>query len=607
MKRLILKELSKKATKQVFIKGWIHNIRELGSIVFVILKDRSGKIQIVVENEKDVDILSKLQPGTILYVKGKVQKTDKTKEGVEIIEPKIEYINKVKKAWPIEINKPNLRENIDTILDYRALSLRHEKQAAVFKIQGVMAQAYREFMIENGFKEFFGPAMTASSSEGGTEVFKLDYFGKQATLAQSNQLYKQIMVGVFERVFGMAKWFRAENSNTRRHLTEGMQYEFEMGFIDGLEDIFEKLEGVIRYMLEKTEEKCQEELQLLEIKLTQVPEKEKFPVLHFSKAIKIVEKRTGEDTRNWDDLTPEAERELCAYAREKYNSDYIFIKHFPKGVFYAYKDEKGVFHNFDLLCREAEIVSGGRRVDNYDKLVEAIEKEGMDPKDFKEYLSIFKYGMPPHGGFGLGFERFTMLALGLENIRQATIFPSDPKRVAAQHLPDNGIKGAEKIKKEIKKLFVEADLEFQVLKHKPTPTSKDSAKVRGLDINTGVKSLILKEKKSGKNVLVNVPAHKKLDIKAFERFYIENNKNVKKAKFEFEKPERIKKLYGLEVGGVPPFGEVFGVKTYIDPRIFDTEKSAFNNSDQKESLLCKSADLKKVLKGIIINKYSKID
>jgi nondiscriminating aspartyl-tRNA synthetase len=591
MQRTLIADLKKSIDEKVAIKGWVHNIRIMGnSLGFLTVRDRSGLVQVVIEDKADIEKFKSSQPGSVVYLSGQVAETEKTEQGVEIKEAEIEIVNLVDAPWPLEINKPDLHAHLDTILENRALTLRHPKLSAVFKIQGVMAQAYREYMIKNGFTEFFGPAMTASSSEGGAEIFKLKYFDGEATLAQSNQLYKQIMVGVYERVFGMAKWFRAENSNTRRHLTEGMQYEFEMGFIDSYHEVMDEAAKVIKYMLRQVEEKCRPELELLEVELVKLPSTETFPKITFADALQIHCDRTGEDTSDWDDLSTEAEKELCAYARENFDTDFIFVTNFPKGKFYAYKDEEGVYHNFDLLCREAEIISGGRRVDSYQVLVEEIKKEGMDPDSFSEYLSIFKYGMPPHGGFGLGFERFTMLALGLQNIREASLFPSDPKRVASQALPQVQATGADRIKKEIKQLFVDNDLEFEVVKHEPTPTSDDAAKVRGLALETGVKALILRNKKNGENILVAIPAPKKLNVKALASHY--------SGKLEFEKPERIKEKYGLIVGGVPPLGEVFGLQTFIDEGIFDIEISAFNNADPQESLICKSEDLAKIMDGI---------
>ncbi|MFC1615567.1 aspartate--tRNA(Asn) ligase [Patescibacteria group bacterium] len=438
MKRTLIKELPTKISQEVLVKGFLHSQRTLGKISFLILRDRTGICQITIENPKTIKQISKLHHGTTLEIKGEVIKTEKTELGIELIKPEIKVLNAVLEAMPIEITKPQLELHIDTDLDYRSLTLRHQKYIAIFKIQSVLAQAYREFLISQGFTEFFGPAMTSASSEGGTEVFKLNYFDGQATLAQSNQLYKQIMVGAYERVFGMAKWFRAENSNTRRHLTEGYQYEFEMGFIESFHEVMDMLEAVVRYMIKTISKKCQTELKILGTKLPMMP-KEKFPRIEFSEVKKILSKLVSEETSPWKDMTTEGERELCKYTREKYGSDFVFITNFEKGVFYAYKNEQGVYQNFDLLCREAEIVSGGQRVHDYQQMIVALKEANLKPEDFSEYLAIFKHGMPPHGGFGMGLERSTMLFLGLENIREATIFPSDPKRVAGKSIHKSNI------------------------------------------------------------------------------------------------------------------------------------------------------------------------
>jgi nondiscriminating aspartyl-tRNA synthetase len=593
MERTLNSQLSDKIASKVLVKGWLHNFRLLGKLGFAMLRDRTGLVQVVVDEAKVLDELKALQPGSVLEVEAEVAATDKTELGVELIKPAVKIVNAVTHPWPVEINKPELKANLDTVLENRALTLRHQRNIAIFKIQGEMARAYREYMANQGFTEFFGPAMTASSSEGGAEIFKFDYFGGEATLAQSNQLYKQMMVGVYEGVFAMQKWFRAENSNTRRHLTEGLQYEFELGFIDSIDDVLLHLEGAVSHMINSVAMNCAKELAVLGNNLVKLPEPGKrFPRLKFSETAEILAKRMGEDTSTWDDMSTEAERELCAYAREEYGTDFIIVTNYPKGKFYAYRDETGMIHNFDLLCRDAEIVSGGRRVDNYDKLVAAIKAEGMNPDAFSEYLSIFKYGMPPHGGFGLGFERFTMLALGLDNIREASMFPSDTKRVASQQIQLKKVFGPGAIKRAIKQLFVESGVDFQVLTHEPTPTSEDAAKVRGFELGTGVKALILRNKKTGANLMVAIPADKKLNIKAVEAKYAVKNPG---AKLEFEKPETITERYGLVIGGVPPFGHVFGVETYADKSILDTEVAAFNNAEQTESLLTTSKAIEQTL------------
>jgi len=593
MERTLITELSTKLNKEVKIQGWLYNFRLLGKIGFLIIQDRHGRAQVVIDDEAELKNLKHLQVGSILEVIAIVNSSSKTETGVELISPKVKIINGVSATWPLEINKSELTASLEVILENRALSLRHQKQKAIFEVQAVMAQAYRAHMISKDVQEYFGPVILASSSEGGSEIFKVNYFGQEAILAQSNQLYKQMLIGVYERVFAMSKCFRAENSNTRRHLTEVVQYEFEMGFINDFYDVIDMCEGAVRAMIKAISLNCQIQLSLLGTNLVQIPDSQ-IPRITFAEAMEIITNKTGEDTKNWDDLTTESEKVLCDYARLKYSSDFIFITNYPKGKFYTYKDDTGIYHNFDLLCREAEIVSGGRRVDNYDVLVNSIKTNNLNPDDFKEYLSAFKFGMPPHGGFGMGFERFTTLALGLENIREATLFPSDTKRVASQHLQALTIIGAESIKKTIKGLFVEHDLEFQVLKHIPTPTSEEAAKVRNLNINSGVKALILRDKKTGNNILVNIPAGAKLDIKKLQTKY---NK-TSPGKLEFEKPAVISEKYGLTVGGIPPFGEIFGIKTYIDNNVFSETNLAFNNADLEESIICPNHSLQKILTGI---------
>lgn len=439
MQRTLVKNLPEHIGKQVLIKGFVHKTRSLGKIAFLILRERTGLVQIVTEEAEVIAHIETLGIGSCLEIEGTVSESNAKARGVEIQHPKIRVRTLVKAVMPIEINK-KLVSHSEQSIEHRALALRNERFAAIFKIQGVLAQAYREFMIQNGCTEFFGPAMTASSSEGGAEVFKLPYFGGEATLAQSNQLYKQIMVGVYERVFGIAKWFRAENSHTRRHLTEGHQFEFEMGFIESQYEVMDMLEAAIRFMVNAVKEKCDEELAAMGFKLPLIS-KEPFPRLKFSEVKEILRNKVSDNVDEWNDMTTEGEKLLCQYSKETYGCEFVFITNFKKGVFYAYQNESGEYENFDLLCREFEIVSGGRRIEEYEKIKSAIKNAGMEPSAFQEYLSIFKYGMPPHGGFGLGLERLTMMLLGLENIREAALFPSDPKRIAGRSFePENSFK-----------------------------------------------------------------------------------------------------------------------------------------------------------------------
>jgi len=433
MERSYVKELSSQVGQKVLVKGYVTAIRKHGSLAFLNLRDRSGNVQIVINDRKNLDLIDDLNLSSVISVNGDVVESSATKLGVEIQNPEIFVLTKVNEILPIEVYKDSLNIHLDTDLDYRSISIRQEKYRAIFKVQAVLVAAYREYMTGASATEFFGPAMTSASSEGGAEVFNLPYFESKATLAQSNQLYKQMMIPVFEKVFALQKWFRAENSNTRRHLTEGSQMEFEMGFIDSFSDVMDELENVMRFMLEKVRENCVFELEYLKIDLPITPEGQ-FPRLKFSEVKEILEKEYGMSTKHWKDMTTEGEKAILDYSREKLGSEFLFITNFDKGVFYAYKDVNGVYQNFDLLCREAEIVSGGQRVHDYETLLSSIKEAGMNSDDLEEYLAIFKYGMPPHGGFGIGLERLTMLVLGLENIREATLFPSDPRRVAGKRV-----------------------------------------------------------------------------------------------------------------------------------------------------------------------------
>jgi len=431
MERTLIGQLTEKIGEEVMLKVYLKHNRDLGGVTFLIVEDRTGKAQVVLERAELLELVKNLHFGSVLEIYGKVAKSKSRGFPVEVVAGEIKILCAVNEVMPVDLERNRLKISIDTELDHRSLTLQHEENKAIFKIQARLVQAYREYMISLGATEFFGPAIIGASSEGGAEIFRVPYFGHKATLAQSSQLYKQTLVKVFERVFAVAKCFRAENSNTRRHLTEATQYEFEMGFINDFNDVMEVLEGAIRFMIGAIQKDCAGELAFLKTNLPLLPEG-KFPRIKFGEVKEILAGKL--DLAGEKDMTTETEKMICAYTREKFGSDFVFITNFEKGVFYCYKDENGVYQNFDLLCREAEIVSGGRRIDNYEKLVASITGSGMKPADFSEYLEIFKYGMPPHGGFGLGLERSTMLFLGLDNIRKTTLFPSDPKRVAGKRV-----------------------------------------------------------------------------------------------------------------------------------------------------------------------------
>lgn len=595
MKRLLNTQLSEKVGEEVKIQGWMYALRKLGKINFLIVRDRTGLVQVVIESKSELATINSLQEGTVIEVVGKVQSAKSTELGVELVEPKITILSEVTEPMPIEVNKEELNAHIDTILDYRPISLRHPRYQAIFKVQAVIVKAYREFLTKEGFTEFFGPNIISASSEGGTEMFNVDYFDQKVLLSQSAQLYKQMMVGVYERVFALMKCFRAEKSNTRRHLTEATQFEFEMGFIEEFDEVMDMLEKTIKYIIKTVNTECAKELKILGATLAKAPEDSSFPRIKFRDALELVYKRIGLDERDENDLSPAAENELCKYAREEYGTDFIFVTHFlrEKVAFYAHPNEEDptVANYFDLLCREVEIVSGGQRIHRKEMMKESLKLKGLNPEDFTDYLSIFKYGMPKHGGFGMGMERFTMMALGLDNIRHATLFPSDPRRVASVKLSPKIYFGSD-LGSEIEKRLKAKSIDYKDLTHKPTTTSEESAQERGTKLSEGIKAIILVGKKTGKNVMACVPANKKVDIR--------NINEIEGEKFEFEKPESIKEKFGLVIGSVPPFGNLLGMSTYYDRDIQKEEMAAFNNGSLEKSIIMKTQDLLEIVNPELI-------
>lgn len=588
MKRVLSSELAHVVGQKVKVRGWINTLRPFGKLNFVILRDRSGLVQIVVQEKEEFKKVAHLQPGTVLTVVGQVVKSDQAGLGFEIIEPSFTVESAVKDPLPIEYNKPEISADLETILDHRPLSLRSRKIQAVFRIQAEIAHAYRLFMYDQvQAVEYFAPNIIGASSEGGAEFFNVDYFGYTATLAQSSQLYKQIMVGVNERVFALMPFFRAEKSQTTRHLAEGKQFEFEMGFFEHWHEILDVQEQCIKFILARLHKYSAADIAALGGEIIKAPEDVPFPRLTFAEAQELYFKRTGIDERHEPDLSPAAERELCRYAAEKFGTDLIFVTDWKteKRPFYSFPNEENpsLTNTFDLICNGTEITSGGQRRHTYEMMLEGLGLKGMNPENFEDYLSIFKYGMPPHGGFGMGLERLTMTLLKLKNIRETSLFPSDTKRIAGNRIKAKIVFGGENIRGEILHLLKDGGKEFKLMTHSATPTSEDSAKARGTKLEEGVKSIILKGKQTKKNFQVNIPSHKKLDMKAVAEAVGE--------KCEFEDPLVIKERFGLEIGGVPPFGNLLNLETFYDETIAEYEVSAFNCGLTTESIVMKSKDL----------------
>jgi nondiscriminating aspartyl-tRNA synthetase len=600
MQRTLAKELPNCVQKHVVVRGWLNNLRSMGKLGFLLVRDRSGLAQIVLEDINELKKINDLQPGSILTVHGRVVASNSIYKA-EIVDPKITIVHPIHEVPQIEYYKPELQSDLEFILDHRPIALRNRQIAAVFRIQAEIAHAYRLYMHDTVHaSEYFAPNIIGASSEGGAEFFNVDYFGYTATLAQSSQLYKQIMVGVNERVFALMPFFRAEPSQTSRHLSEGKQFEFEMGFFERWEEIMDVQEGCIKFILKYIHQHCKQELESLGNQIISAPEHIPFPRLTFAEAQEIYFQRTGIDERQEPDLSPAAERELCAWANEKFGTDLVFVTDWKtsKRPFYAYpKDENPDLTNtFDLLCAGTEITSGGQRRHTYPSMIEGIRMKAMDPANFTDYLSIFKYGMPPHGGFGMGLERLTMTLLKLKNIREASLFPSDKKRIAGNRIKARIFFGGENIRNEIIHQLHQKKIDFDHRVHEPTPTAEDSARVREIKLEEGVKALILKGKNSKKNYQFNIPAHLKVDMKAVADMVGE--------KCEFEDPAVIQERYGLQIGGVPPFGNLLNLDNYYDELITNQERAAFNCGLTTESIIMKSKDLIELVEPKI-GKFSK--
>ena len=433
--RVLVAELPKHTGKTAKVAGWLYKRRLLGGLNFLVVRDRTGLVQVLVEDEKELKKLEGLQLGTVLSVEGEAVSDDRAPGGVEIHEPKLEIITPVKDVMPIEIDKPisHKPEHHDTLFEYRTIGLRNINEQLIFKLQAAIEGYIREYFEANDFVAIHTPKLLAEPTEGGAEVFKMDYFGKTATLAQSPQFYKQMMVGVYERVYEIGPVYRAEPSTTTRHMSEYISIDGEMGFISGLEDICKFLNGMINQVCTKlwSEHKTElEKLQAKPIKLT-----EKIPEIPLSELHELFYKATNTDTRHEKDPTPAEERFASEYALKQFGSEAVYITEFPTSEmkFYHRKNKKNpkVADRADLIFRGVEISTLSMRENRYNILLEQLEAIGGDPKHdgFKHYLQAFAYGMPVHGGFGLGLERLTEKIIGLENVKEATLFPRDMQRL----------------------------------------------------------------------------------------------------------------------------------------------------------------------------------
>jgi len=599
MERTISTQLPQAVGKKVTVKGWLHNFRELGKVNFLILRDRGGLFQVVVQEKSELDKLAGLKTGSVLTVTGEVNETLNTDLGIEIVNPEIEIVVPITEVAPIDLTKSDLNIDIDTALDNRGVVLRHPKQQAIFKIQAGILQAFSESMHRQEFVEFRTPLLMAAASESGADVFEVNYFDGKAYLAQSPQIYKQIMSGVFERVFTVATIFRAEKHNTSRHLMEVTQLDGEIAFIDSYQDVLEIVETTVRDILSHLENNLSKELALWNVELPKLPAG-KFPQIKVREALEIIEKRIGKTAQRDElDVDPEDEREIAKWAVEEHGSDFIWLLNFKKNKnFYTWNnpEDENESLSYDLVCRGLEWLSGTHRIHDYKVLSERMQQQGLKEADYEHYMQSFKYGMPSEAGFSFGLERMTKQILGLENIREATLFPSDLKRIGGAKIQRERILGGEKVRDAILALLSSRAMKYNHTTHEPLITSEDAVRITGHKPEEGVKAIILKGKVSGKNVMVAIPGNLKTDIKAVEEKVGE--------KLEMESPEEIKNRYGIEVGGVPPFGNLLGLEVYFDEHIMEQPEVHFNAGLRTESISMPSKDLFEATDGII-GHYSK--
>ncbi|MDY5987975.1 aspartate--tRNA(Asn) ligase [Sporofaciens sp. SGI.106] len=417
--------------QKVKVNGAVHTIRHMGNVAFIILRKREGLLQGVYEEGVSGFSLKDVREADTIEAEGILEQNEKAPNGIEIRMESVRILSEpASEMMPLAISKWKLNTSLDAKLNYRSIALRNIRERAKFKIQEGITRAFRDFLYEQGFTEIHTPKIGARSAEGGANLFRLEYFHRPAILQQSPQLYKQMMVGVYDRVFETAPVFRAEKHNTKRHLNEYTSLDFEMGYIDGFEDIMAMETGFLQYMTALLAKDYQRELKVLNITL---PNVEKIPAVRFDEIKQKVSEKYERRIKNPFDLEPEEEQLISQYAKEEWDSDFVFVTHYPskKRPFYAMDDPEDTRYtlSFDLLYKGMEITTGGQRIHDYQMLCDKLEARGMETEGLTHYLDTFKHGMPPHGGLGIGLERLTMKLVGEDNVRETTLFPRDLSRL----------------------------------------------------------------------------------------------------------------------------------------------------------------------------------
>lgn len=425
--RTTAQALPRRAEGPISVAGWIHRRRRLANVTFLVLRDRTGLAQIVVTDAAVRSLVDELGEESVIRIDGRLTRNLQAPQGVEITEPTITVLSRVEHPPPIELWRPRLSTSLPTLLDHAPLSWRHPARQAVWRVAAASVRGFRDALDELEFVEVQTPKIVASATESGANVFEIDYFGERAFLAQSPQFYKQTMVGVFERVYEVGPVFRAEPHDTARHLAEYVSLDVELGYIESHRDVLAVLTAALRGMVAAVRGLGGDVLTRAGVRLPTVPEQ--VPVVHFQDAIRIV----GAD-ENEPDLDPEHERQLCAWGIREYGTEFLAVEGYPaiKRPFYTHPqpDDPRWTNSFDLLFRGLELVTGGQRLHRYDDYLRALEQRAEPRDSHATYLDVFRYGMPPHGGFAIGLERWTARLLEVDNIRRTTLFPRDLHRLS---------------------------------------------------------------------------------------------------------------------------------------------------------------------------------
>ncbi|REF35481.1 aspartate--tRNA(Asn) ligase [Thermasporomyces composti] len=424
--RTLAAELPSSADRDVRLQGWVHRRRRLASVTFVVLRDRTGLAQVVVRDPDVAAQVEEIGEETVVEVTGRAVANPQAPGGVEVVDPAFRLLSQPAATPPIELWRPTVNAGLPTLLDHAPVTLRHPMLRAPLEIAAAAVAGFRDTLTGLGFTEIHTPKLVGTATESGANVFRVDYFGRPAYLAQSPQFYKQAMVGVFERVFEVGPVFRAEPHDTVRHLAEYVSLDAELGFIEDHRDVMAVVSAVARGMVRAVQELAPAACERLGLTPPSVPDE--IPAVHFTDALRIVDAPPDEP-----DLNPAHERALGEWARDEHGSDFLFVTGYPmtKRPFYTHPqpDDPRWSNSFDLLFRGTELVTGGQRLHRYDDYVAALRRLHQPLEPYESYLETFRYGMPPHGGFAFGLERFVAQLVGADNVRKVTLFPRDLHRL----------------------------------------------------------------------------------------------------------------------------------------------------------------------------------